>query len=701
MSKIVKIELSNFRNIKHIVLDVKSNPAVIQGDNNLGKSSILNAVNWFFTDTLLTDKWGTGENDIDSIIPINQVKGEYVSVSITFTTGTEFTKNYKTSWDTKTGKPKGHTTEGLINGAVSKNMTLWKAELMKEINFNQTLFAFNELRLFTDPLYALQKMEAKELRQLLVALGCEVTTNEVYEALEDEYDLSIVKSEETKYRGNFYDMRADYKRKVKADTDSLVIIENQLRIYNDVEEFDSTELESLEGQIKDLRDEYYKIKDEDTERMLKELETKIMETNSAKLISKQEQEMKMRTRYNELLVLIREEKKRLEDAVKDKNKDLINEKDKVKAEYDSIQNTIEAYHKSYVTITNSLTTSSSAGKRLVEEQKDLVVKLEATKNSTFQDMVTCPVCYNQFALDPQKQVMFEANKQQEIVRLNSRLEQIKQDLQTQKEAFLTLKKQREDTSNEMAKLNDKKTELWERLDSLCIQIESETPSTYTSDKLSTMLQEKLNLEQLPVDTSQYDSKLQELYSEKRNLEINSRGVIEEKRAVLNDEIQELELKADELKIEKSKWLTKADLNKKYADTIALRNNHESVLNTINAVIHKTIELCNHKAYLKTGFHFIMLEETLSETIKEVCYLTVDGVPFKDVNTSRKAIIGTMFIAKIKEILLEQGTPKNDLPILFDKLESISMNTLNANDEIFKDCQFICTKVTEGKEITIC
>ena len=701
MSKIVKIELSNFRNIKHIVLDVKSNPAVIQGDNNLGKSSILNAVNWFFTDTLLTDKWGTGENDIDSIIPINQVKGEYVSVSITFSTGTEFTKNYKTAWDTKTGKPKGHTTEGLINGAVSKNMTLWKAELMKEINFNQTLFAFNELRLFTDPLYALQKMEAKELRQLLVALGCEVTTNEVYEALECEYDLSIVKSEETKYRGNFYDMRADYKRKVKADTDSLVIIENQLRIYNDVEEFDSTELESLEGQIKDLRDEYYKIKDEDTERMLKELETKIMETNSAKLISKQEQEMKMRTRYNELLVLIREEKKRLEDAVKDKNKDLINEKDKVKSEYDSIQNTIEAYHKSYVTITNSLTTSSAAGKRLVEEQKDLVVKLEATKNSTFQDMVTCPVCYNQFALDPQKQVMFEANKQQEIVRLNSRLEQIKQDLQTQKEAFLTLKKQREDTSNEMAKLNDKKTELWERLDSLCIQIESETPSTYTSDKLSTMLQEKLNLEQLPVDTSQYDSKLQELYSEKRNLEINSRGVIEEKRAVLNDEIQELELKADELKIEKSKWLTKADLNKKYADTIALRNNHESVLNTINAVIHKTIELCNHKAYLKTGFHFVMLEETLSETIKEVCYLTVDGVPFKDVNTSRKAIIGTMFIAKIKEILLEQGTPKNDLPILFDKLESISMNTLNANDEIFKDCQFICTKVTEGKEITIC
>ena len=147
MSKIKRLELTNFRNIKHLVLDFKSNPVIIQGDNNLGKSNVLSAVSWFFTDTLLTDKWGTGENDVNSIIPIDQVKGEHVSVKVTFESGVEFTKVYKTIWDLKTGKPKGHNTEGYINSSLCKNMKLWQEELMKEVNFVPTLKGFNELRI--------------------------------------------------------------------------------------------------------------------------------------------------------------------------------------------------------------------------------------------------------------------------------------------------------------------------------------------------------------------------------------------------------------------------------------------------------------------------------------------------------------------------------------------------------------------------
>ena len=221
MSKIKRLELTNFRNIKHLVLDFKSNPVIIQGDNGIGKSNVLCANSWFFTDALFSDKWGTGENDINSIIPIDQKKGEYVSVKVTFESGIEFTKVYKTVWDLKTGKPKGHNTEGYINSSLCKNMKLWQEELMKEVNFVPTLRGFNELRLFTDPLYALQKIEPKELRQLLVALGCEVTNEEVYKALEYKMDLSYVRENESKYRGNFFDMRADVKRMIKADSESM------------------------------------------------------------------------------------------------------------------------------------------------------------------------------------------------------------------------------------------------------------------------------------------------------------------------------------------------------------------------------------------------------------------------------------------------------------------------------------------------
>ena len=69
--------------------------------------------------------------------------------------------------------------------------------------------------------------------------------------------------------------------------------------------------------------------------------------------------------------------------------------------------------------------------------------------------------------------------------------------------------------------------------------------------------------------------------------------------------------------------------------VAKRNDHEAIYTTINDVIHTMIDMCNKKAYEKTGFEFVMLEETLSDTVKEVCYMIVDGVPFANVNTSRK------------------------------------------------------------------
>ena len=77
MSRMKRLELTNFRNIKHLVLEFKSNPVIINGDNGIGKSNVLCAESWFFTDALFSDKWGTGENDINSIIPIDQKKGEH------------------------------------------------------------------------------------------------------------------------------------------------------------------------------------------------------------------------------------------------------------------------------------------------------------------------------------------------------------------------------------------------------------------------------------------------------------------------------------------------------------------------------------------------------------------------------------------------------------------------------------------------
>ena len=98
-----------------------------------------------------------------------------------------------------------------------------------------------------------------------------------------------------------------------------------------------------------------------------------------------------------------------------------------------------------------------------------------------------------------------------------------------------------------------------------------------------------------------------------------------------------------------------------------------------------IAMINSKAKEITGIDFVMLEENLgNDNLKEVCYATVDGVPFKDVNTSQKLEVGIRFIHRIKEIL---GT--NQLPILADRLEGFdSVKTIKA----LTSEQLICTRV---------
>ena len=701
MSKIKRLELTNFRNIKHLVLDFKSNPAIIQGDNNLGKSNVLSAVSWFFTDTLLTDKWGTGENDVNSIIPIDQVKGEHVSVKVTFESGVEFTKVYKTVWDLKTGKPKGHNTEGYINSSLSKNMKLWQEELMKEVNFVPTLRGFNELRIFTDPLYALQKIEPKELRQLLVALGCEVTNEEVYKALEYKMDLSYVRENESKYRGNFFDMRADVKRMIKADSESMQTYEAQSKLYNDVEEVDESQILWLDNEIKELQSKYYSIKDDDTSNKLRELNSKIFELESQKRIFYEQEESKNRIALQEVQAQRAKEQEEYDKKREERSNGIMNEQARIYSEMQQTNDTVRAYQKSYANITQSLQSSSEAGKRLIEEQRELMMQLEEVKASTYSDMVTCPMCMHQFVLDPVKEAAFQASKEAKITSLNARLEKVKESIEKQKVVFKNLKQQKEDTLREVEKLNPKVKELEAAYDAINYRI-TEIKLQPLPFEWNTDLQAKeQELKNFRADTSKYDNEIQLLQDQVSQLQQNANAAIEQERAEINRQIEELKAERDELNIAKSKYLTKVQVQENYDLAVAKRNDHEAIYNTINEVIHTMIDMCNKKAYEKTGFEFVMLEETLSDTVKEVCYMIVDGVPFANVNTSRKAIIGTLFISKVKDILEELGTPKNDLPILFDKLESISLKTFEDNKQVFENCQFIGTKVTDGKEIKVC
>ena len=119
-------------------------------------------------------------------------------------------------------------------------------------------------------------------------------------------------------------------------------------------------------------------------------------------------------------------------------------------------------------------------------------------------------------------------------------------------------------------------------------------------------------------------------------------------------------------------------------------------------IQKRIQLLNERAYKKTGIKFIMAEANLGDgTIKEqtVCYATVNGIPFKDVNTAKKIEVGVNFIAKLKEIAVNDfGVKFNKLPVLLDKLESFDSSQRKV--ESFPTYQLFGTAVSSNEGIEI-
>ena len=253
--KITKVEVTNFRNLKHEVFELKPNEAsIIVGRNGLGKSNLLNAINYVVADCLLTDNYGKGENDIESIVPITHQKGEHTEVSIWLYDdvnnhdGAKFTKIYKTYFDKITNKANKHVTEYAINDVPCKNASEFYNDLYSLLEFHNTYdkLKVNAVRLLTDPLYALMKLDQKDLRACLVALGCSVSNEELYKA-----GFEDMRQYESKYLGRWSNMRKDYKDKIKEVQESIDDVEAQLRIYSDVETPDNEKL----NELKALRDE--------------------------------------------------------------------------------------------------------------------------------------------------------------------------------------------------------------------------------------------------------------------------------------------------------------------------------------------------------------------------------------------------------------------------------------------------------------
>ena len=684
---ITKLQITNFRNLKSLTLDFTKKTSIITGKNDLGKSNSLNALMWLLTGTILTDKWGSGENDINSILPVNIQYGMSTSVSIWLKNGVKYTKTYECTWSKDTTKITGHSTSYLVNDVAGYTEVAFYDNLYKELGFTQNIYSkeIKESNLFVDPLYALQKLDAKQLRHLLVELGCSVSYETLYEMGFEE-----LKEYQAKYQGKFEVMRKDLKNEIKGLETEIQDITSKLSTVADAN-FDSKKLDQLNAAKQDLIAKQERIKAGNVDTDILELKQQITNIKNSIELEKTLHAQNVRNYKSQKQMEIDNAKLKLEQK---HNADAQNIKDqlaKCEVEIGILRNSISAYEKAITQSNTLIVQIQSNGKYNNEKKRNAMVKLEELRNAKYE-LTRCPVCGTEFAPDEQAFETFERDRNTHINECSKIIDSCLEEDRKLKEKFDAENQKKNEALKVIEETNNKLNEEQQKLIELRNQVLL-VPYDEELEKNITKLQYELEHGEPVLDVSKLEKQLVDAESKLNEKETLSDATITSELTDLQVQIDALDEQIGLLYVERSKQQNKLEWMTQLTKFRTDLNNSESLLGKVNAFIQTMIRMINAKATEITGLTFVMLEENLTnDGIKEVCYATIDNVPFSNVNTAKKLEVGIQFIDRLKKIL-----GANDLPILVDRIEGI--DDVSKIDKLTNQ-QLICTRVSNEEEMRI-
>ena len=687
---IKNVEVVNFRNIKHQMFDFgKTNLFV--GMNKLGKSNLLNALNVLLTGSLLTDKYGSDEKDIQSIIPYgtDANSNEESVIKITLTSGTEYQMNYKRNFD-KYGKCKGHEAKFYINGGKVTQKEFYP-NLYGALGFQPvfTKLKIDESRLMTDPLYALLKLDYKDLRALLVAMGCSISDDELKEQEPNAIDL--IDEVETKYQGDYTRARKSYKDAVANTNKSLESCKSQLKLFNDVEEFNPSTLDELKEERNTLNELNGKYKNTTNENAIINLENK-----KQQLLDKIDNVKNKQIQVKSLEILdLKEKINNIKSSNENAKKEHFSQGHK---EIETEQSELHSLERSLADTRLKLTVKENEIKNLQNKGKGKQDMIKAKSNDLAnlkehsKFMVVCPYCNQEHeAMLPSSIINIQT--------LTVAISVLQDELDSLKGQYKATKQEVDSLTN---KVNELSTQIFNK-QSLVNQLIKDIQEAETNYKVDTTELDALNMNLQELEAHKYDvvdneeiidlrNQIETINSNITELKENNVNPYEADIEANNQRIAEIDQLMSEQYVLKNKWDNKVELQNTHKAILEELNNKEFALNKINDVIRTMIAMINDKAKLITGFDFVMLEENLTnDDIKEVCYVTVGGVPFKDLNTADKIKVGISFIETCRRIAQQQGASDNQLPILVDRLEGI--DTIDAIKHL-TNIQLIGTRVND-------
>ena len=661
--RLLRLELTNYRNIEHEVYVFGGSNAKIVGENRIGKTNTLEAIYVLLTNYLID-----GSSDLTAIKPLSDTKKE-VRIEGTFevkdgddckeiTLGKAYGEKWVKQKGSETLSMQGHYEDYFVNGIKQS----------KEKDYHEVLFEFfgirndekgeiDKIQMLTNPLYLgnLGEGDTKQwqmLRTFIVKLIGDVDDEEIFKSapatLSIEQDL-------TNALGKTDQLKKMYQNDIETLNGQLNGFDSQVKLLEETSKPTDEDVALAKAKIEEIDGKIANIKLGDKDAVEEQLKEEIFKLDK-EIVEKHQKEL------NEYSAMSSEETTNSAtiDAL---NKDIAKKVD---------ENTDIKVKKS--TLEYSIKTKSNTKAQLVEEWKAVS---EQIKTVDSQIVSVCPTCGRPF-----DESEVEGKKKELTDKLTTRKELITKQGQALKVEIEGLEKDIESLDSRSAELNKE----IEFLRGELAKYESKTPvkAPYVeSAELSAM---RVKLTELKDKLTAHKTKVSEQASNK--YELIEKYELE--KQPLQKVIADRDYYDRQMELLKNVEAEKGKVSKQL---IAVEQKREA----LKTYLYTKLRLLNeHIAKVFGNLRFQLIKENINGGFDPVCKAYIYDVDkdkstdvlWKSGSKSEKIITGITIAEAIKKHL-----GLTELPYLFDEGGEISNETLRSK---FKtNAQIICVRVEDN------
>ena len=640
-TKIKKLIIQNFKGCVERIVNFDGRDITISGANATGKTTVVDAFTW-----CLFGKDSDG-NEKFNIRPLNKEGTQIDNLDINVTvaldidgTEKEFTRTQKQKWvkSRLTGEIalQGNVNEFEIDGYPVKNEKVFK-EAVSEI-IDEELF-----KMLTNPTF-FPSMDWKKQREILMRFVGDVSDVELAES-NPEFALIVP---ELKKAPSLDDMKAKYQKEAKEiekEIDTFPVKINTLEKSKVDADLSALELQrnSLNEQIADAKE-------------------KISSTDK-----QFEEYQKLSDGIMELRFSLTDLERKTSEENQKKRRDLENKSKSVGYDVDRCNETLELAKKKIQTYEKSVS--------VCEEEINETRKKWASANSMQFDENSkyCELCGQQLPEDKIDELVseFEQRKKSILADIEQQGNNLKKQIATDKTCIVEYK-------SKIAIEENRKLSLQSEIENYKRQLRDlpETVDVSGTDEYK-KIQKQISEKESAMNQMNSASDIRKEYMDKLDNLQNDLIECEKSIAVamnnndLDAEIEQLQ------KEQREKGQEQADC--------------ERILHILDKFMKFKMESVQSQIENALGNEISvkLFEQQLNGETKQTCKLTVNGVPFNDLNNGHKIIAGLNLIKALQNLYDVY------LPVFVDNAESI--NDSNLPD---MQCQIIKLKVSDDKELLI-